>query len=112
MAEHIARLKGDLTLCGKNWLKKFKKRNLTIQVAIRRRIDAKRVNQAADKEVISAFFELVRKISEEKTIKLENMWNFDEYGTAIGASENTTVLAETARVIRGGTHVKIAENRE
>ena len=58
MAEHIARLKGDLTSCGKNWLKKFKKRNPTIQVAIERRIDAKRVNQAADKEVISAFFEL------------------------------------------------------
>jgi hypothetical protein len=54
----------------------------------------------------------LKKIHDEKSIKLENIWNFDEHGTAMGASTNTTVLAETARVNRGSTHVKIAENRE
>ena len=92
MAEHIARLKGDLTPCGWNWLKKFKRRNPAVQPAIGRRINAKRVNQAADKEEIRKFFELVRIISDQYFIKSENIWNFDEHGTATRASENTKVL--------------------
>ena len=56
MAEHVACLKEDFQPCGKNWLKKFKKRNLSVRPAIGRRIDTKRMYQAANGEEIQKFF--------------------------------------------------------
>jgi hypothetical protein len=68
--------------------------------AIGRKIDSRRITQAANKDEIQAFFDLFHSVKQELGVRDENCWNFDEHGTSMGANTNQKVMADAARVMR------------
>jgi hypothetical protein len=63
---------------------------------IGRRIEAKRIQHTTYAE-ISAFFDRFQRTIAEHDIRLEDIWNMDEHGIALGVCTNSRVLASSSK---------------
>jgi len=63
---------------------------------IGRRIEAKRIQHTTYTE-ISAFFDRFQRTIAEHDIRLEDIWNMDEHGIALGVCTNSRVLASSSK---------------
>lgn len=111
MAALICAASGDTDYIGHNWIYNFAQRNPTVKPLIGRKIDIARVRCGGSGE-ISAYFTLLKDVIAKYKIKTCNIYNMDEHGTNLGASQHTKVMGEAEKAVRGVTHKKTPENRE
>jgi hypothetical protein len=108
MASRILRMNGDDNPIGKAWISSFKRRNPRVASMIGRRIEAPRA-EAATSDQIRAFLELFERTRIRLNIRLEDIYNMDETGIALGICTNTRVLGDARRK---KAYIKSPENRE
>jgi hypothetical protein len=108
MAARILRAEGDLEPVGKGWVTRFIKRNPNVKSVVGKRIDHARVD-GATVERLQAHFDNVIAVQRQFNIKTANIYNMDETGTSLGASENSIVLASAHKKT---ARVKAPTNRE
>jgi len=101
MATRCLAQNGDFQPLGKKWVDGFRRRNPEVTTLIGKRIDSARI-EGAIPEKMTAYFERLKRVTDDLKIQTCNTYNMDETGTAIGASANTAVLGssvkKTARV--------------
>ncbi|KAK1912943.1 hypothetical protein P3342_004879 [Pyrenophora teres f. teres] len=83
MATRILRLSNDHDPLGQRWLQSFIARQPRVSSIIGRSIEVARAD-AASPAVIRAFLELFERTRIELNIKLDDIWNMDETGVALG----------------------------
>jgi hypothetical protein len=83
MAKEILRTKGDIQLTGKNWPAQFLKRHPALKSVFISPQDRNR-QLSEDPNIISHWFELYYDTVTTHNIKLEDIYNIDEKGAAIG----------------------------
>jgi hypothetical protein len=76
-------MNGDENLIGKAWISGFKRRNPRVASMIGRRIEAPRA-EAATSDEIRAFLELFERTRIRLGIRVEDIYNMDETGIALG----------------------------
>lgn len=108
MANRILRMNGDLDPIGKAWLSQFVRRNPRVHSVVGRRIEAPRA-EVATPEQVRAFLELFERTRKQLNIRLEDIYNMDETGIALGICTNTRVLADARKK---KAYIKSPENRE
>jgi hypothetical protein len=104
----ICRVSGGPTRLGRHWIYRFIRRHPEIATKIGRKIDHQRV-QAVTPDVVQAFFTQIETAVSDYGVKVRNIWNMDETGTALGVCTNQTVLGSTSTK---STYVQRPENRE
>jgi len=92
MAVQMLRHNGDHKPLGKRWISSFTTRHPRVASMIGRRIEAARIQHTTCVE-IRAFFDRFQRTISEHDIQLEDIWNMDEHGIALGVCVNTRVLA-------------------
>jgi hypothetical protein len=101
-------MNGDKNTLGQLWISHFIKRNPRVTSVIGRKIEASRA-EAATPEQVRAFLELFEATRIRLNIQMEDIWNMDETGIALGVCTNTQVLASSKKK---KAYVKTPENRE
>jgi hypothetical protein len=104
----ICRVSGGSTRLGRHWIYRFIHRHPEIATKIGRKIDHERV-QAVTPDIVQAFFTQVAATVSNYQVKVRNIWNMDETGTALGVCTNQTVLGSAST---RSTYVQRPENRE
>jgi hypothetical protein len=92
MAVRILHHNGDHKPLGKRWILSFTTRHPRVASMIGRRIEAARIQHTTHAE-IHAFFDRFKRTIEEHNVQLEDVWNMDEHGLALGVCTNSRVLA-------------------
>jgi Tc5 transposase DNA-binding domain/helix-turn-helix, Psq domain len=82
---------GGPPFTGSHWVQRFVQRHPIIHIKVRRAIDHLRVKATAP-EGLQTWFELFNQIKRAGNIKLENIWNIDETGLALGLCKNQMVI--------------------
>jgi hypothetical protein len=108
MAVRVLRMNGDTNPLGKKWLKGFIGRNPRVASVIGRKIEAVRV-EGTTQEALQEFFTRFEEVQKKFRILLENTWNMDEHGIALGMCVNSQVLASSHKK---RTYTKSPEDRE
>jgi hypothetical protein len=108
MASRILRMNGDSTPLGKRWITKFLQRNPRVASIVGRRIEASRVDSTSQ-EALLGFFTRFEEAQKQFNVLLENTWNMDEHGIALGVCTNSKVLASSTKK---KTYKKSPEDRE
>jgi len=93
---------------GKRWIRSFLKRNPRVSSVVGRKIEASRIENTTP-EQLQGFFDHYDQTRMRYTIRLEDTWNMDEVGIALGICSNTRVLSGTKK---GRTYVKRPKERE
>jgi hypothetical protein len=96
MANRILRMNGDHRPVGKHWMAAFLKRNPRVASIVGRKIEAARAEGATPVQ-IRAFLELFERVRVRLGIQVEDTWNMDETGKALGVCANTRVLASSQK---------------
>lgn len=98
MAEEIAHQRYQLSKApplqqsfGKHWLERFRARHTEIQGVWTRQIESARYN-ATNVEVLKTWFDAVTELCIEHQYELQHIYNMDESGFAIGASQSSRAL--------------------
>lgn len=76
----------EYTPIGRDWVPRFLRRHPELACVVTRKIDASRI-KAATPEAIAQFFEELKRVLQEYNIAIENIYNMDESGFAIGEIE-------------------------
>jgi hypothetical protein len=108
MANRILRMNGDPNPVGKLWLSHFLRRNPRVASVVGKKIEAQRA-EAATPEQVRAFLELFERTRQRLNIPMEDVYNMDETGIALGVCTNTRVLASSSKK---KAYIKSPENRE
>jgi hypothetical protein len=108
MATRILRLGNDHDPLGQRWLQSFMARQPRVSSIIGRSIEVARAD-AASPAIVRAFLELFERTRIELNIKLDDIWNMDETGIALGVCTNTRVIA---RASKRKAYIKAPGNRE
>jgi hypothetical protein len=108
MANRILRMNGDPTPVGRHWVSSFLRRNPRVGSILARKLDAARA-QASTAEQIRAFLERFEATRIELGIRMEDIYNMDETGLALGVCTNTRVLASSSK---RKAYIKTPENHE
>lgn len=108
MAAQILRMNGDLDSLGRRWIYHFMERNPLVASVIGRKLQAERA-EAATPEQVQAFYDLFERVRKRFSIRVEDTWNIDETGVALGVCANTRVLASSRK---NKAYVKSPEDRE
>jgi hypothetical protein len=81
-------------------MESFRRRNLEVTTLIGKRINSARVEGATPK-LMTAHSKRVKSAMAEHNIQVNNIYNMNETGTALGASANTVVLgSSTKKIVR------------
>ena len=96
MATRILRLGNDHDPLGQRWLQSFMARQPRVSSIIGRSIEVARAD-AASPAIVRAFLELFERTRIELNIKLDDIWNMDETGIALGVCTNTRVIARASK---------------
>jgi hypothetical protein len=96
MAMRILHMNGDYRPLGKMWVPHFISRNPRISSMVGRSIESSRTT-AANYDTIQAFLQLFERTRVELGIQLEDIWNMDETGVALGVCTNSQVLASSKK---------------
>lgn len=78
----------------KDWISRFLRRHPELSCVVTRKIDTTRVKEATP-EAISKFFEELKRVLEKYDITIENIYNMDESGFAIGKIEASKYIINT-----------------
>ena len=108
MASRILQMNGDPKPLGQRWLLHFINRNPRVASVIGRKLEASRA-EAATPQQIRAFIELFERVRIQLGIPVEDNWNMDETGLALGVCVNSRVLANSQKK---KAYIKSPENRE
>jgi len=108
MAIRVLRSNGDTRRLGKDWIQKFIRRNPRVASVIGRRIDASRID-GTSQEALQDFYTLFKATETRYHILVDNIWNMDEHGTALGVCTNTRVLSSSKKK---RSYQKSPQNRE
>jgi hypothetical protein len=108
MAARVLRMNGDIRPLGRKWLRKFLDRNPRVASVVGRKIEAVRV-EGTSQEALQEFFRRFEEVQTKFNILLENTWNMDEHGIALGMCVNSQVLASSKKK---RTYTKSPEDRE
>ena len=73
-----------------------------------RPIESARINRAQP-EQIQEFYNLVKRVQRKANIRVENSWNIDESGIALGACINLIAIGDASKK---NTFVQLPNNRE
>jgi hypothetical protein len=84
----------EYTPIEKDFIPRFLRRHSELSCVITRKIDASRVKEATP-EAISKFFDELKRVVEEYDITIENIYNMDESGFAIGEIEASKCIINT-----------------
>ena len=104
MAEHIrnrrdANVNGDSTEhasyppLGQQWVQRFLLRHPQLKSVVGARIEASRLNSSS-KDVFNRWFDAFKKVKAENNIEVENIYNMDETGTALGTVKASRVIID------------------
>jgi hypothetical protein len=96
MATRILRMNGDHDPLGQLWITHFLTRQPRVASIVGRSIEAARA-EAATPELIRAFIELFERTRVELNIRMEDIWNMDETGIALGVCTNSQVIASSRK---------------
>jgi 4-hydroxybenzoate polyprenyltransferase len=88
--------RGDENPLGKNWITGFKRRNPQVQTMMGTRIENARFD-CATPEAINQFYNTLQHTKTTHKVIDANIWNMDECGTAIRASTNSRVMADSRK---------------
>jgi hypothetical protein len=108
MATRILHMNGDDAPLGQQWVPHFLQRNPRVHSIVGRSIEAVRA-EAANHETINAFFTLFNDTCCRLGIQLDDVYNMDETGVALGVCNNSQVLASAHK---SKAYVKVPDNRE
>jgi hypothetical protein len=108
LAEQISTRSGGPTTVGQNWVSRFVKRHLDIQSKQGRKIDTRRIENTTP-EALTDWFTLLKGVQDSYNVKLENIWNMDETGIALGVCKNQYVIGKAST---STTYIKSPESRE
>ena len=108
MATRILRLGGDHEPLGQRWILSFLARQPRVASIVGRSIDTPRAEAASPAQIL-AFLELFHRTRIELNIRVEDIWNMDETGIALGVCTNSRVIA---RAGKRKAYVKTPGNRE
>ena len=108
MANRILRMDGDTNPIGRNWIPSFLQRNPRVASIVGRKIEAARADSATPAQV-RAFLELFDRTRRILNIQMEDIYNVDETGIALGVCTNSRVLASSKKK---KAYIKSPENRE
>lgn len=108
MATRVLRSNGDTRRLGKDWIQKFIRRNPRVASVIGRRIDASRID-GTSQEALQDFYTLFKATETRYHILVDNIWNMDEHGIALGVCTNTRVLSSSKKK---RSYQKSPQNRE
>jgi hypothetical protein len=108
MATRILKLGGDHEPLGQRWISSFLTRQPRVASIVGRSIEASRA-EAATPDQILAFLELFHRTRIELNIRVEDIWNMDETGIALGVCTNSQVIA---RAGKRKAYVKTPGDRE
>jgi hypothetical protein len=89
-------MNGDHEPLGQLWISNFLSRQPRVASIIGRSIEAPRA-EAASPAKIRAFLELFERTRIELNIRLEDIWNMDETGIALGVCTNSLVIASSTK---------------
>ena len=99
---------GGPSRLGANWVPRFLERHPSLKTKIGKRIDAARVNNA-NAEDLKRWYDRLHALKSRLKVTLDNLYNCDETGIALGVCVNTRVIGDAAtRSVR----VKRPGNRE
>jgi hypothetical protein len=101
-------MNGDQNPVGKLWVSHFLHRNPRVASVVGRKIEAQRA-EAATPEQVRAFLERFEATRRRLNIPMEDVYNMDETGVALGVCTNTRVLASSSKK---KAYIKSPENRE
>jgi hypothetical protein len=108
MATRILRLSGDNVPLGKRWISSFLTRHPQVASIVGRPIEALRAEAATPAQIL-AFLELFQRTRIELNIQVEDIWNIDKTGIALGVCTNSQVIA---RAGKQKAYVKTLGDRE
>lgn len=108
MATRVLRLGGDYEPLGQRWISSFLTRQPRVASIVGRSIDTLRAEAASPAQVL-AFLELFHRTRIELNIRVEDIWNMDETGIALGVCTNSQVFA---RAGKRKAYVKTLGDRE
>jgi hypothetical protein len=108
MATRILQVNGDHDPLGVHWISSFLSRQPQVSSIVGRSIEAARAESASPAQIL-AFLELFERTRIALNIKVEDIWNMDETGIALGVCTNTQVIA---RAGKRKAYVKSPGNRE
>ena len=96
-AQEILRQSGNPTaVLGKNWIDRFMKRHLSLQVKVPDRLDKPR-KLATTAAILDRHMMLYKAAVKEHNIQKENIWNMDEKGFMLGAVSKIKVICKRAK---------------
>jgi hypothetical protein len=101
-------MNGDHQPLGKLWVSHFLKRNPRVASIVGRKIEVARAAAATPAQVL-AFLELFERTRQRLNIQMEDIYNMDETGVALGVCTNTQVLASSSKK---KAYVQSPEDRE
>lgn len=96
MAGRILVMNGDSAPLGKMWLKSFLSRQPRVASIVGRRLESVRA-EAAKPALIRDFYQRFERIRLEHNVRLEDIYNVDETGLALGVCNNHQVLASSKK---------------
>jgi hypothetical protein len=88
MATRILKINGDHDRLGQRWISSFLTRQPRVSSIVGRLIEASRA-EAASPAQIRAFLELFNRTWIALNIRVEDKWNIDETGIALGVCTNS-----------------------
>ncbi|KAI1507209.1 DDE-1 multi-domain protein [Pyrenophora tritici-repentis] len=96
MATRILRLGGDHEPLGQRWISSFLARQPRVASIVGRSIDTLRAEAASPAQIL-AFLELFYRTRIELNIRVEDIWNMNETGIALGVCTNSQVVARAGK---------------
>jgi DDE superfamily endonuclease/Tc5 transposase DNA-binding domain len=78
---------------GKQWVHRFLLRHPQLKSVVGARIEASRLNSST-KEVFTRWFDAFKKVKMDNKIDVENIYNMDETGTALGTVQASRVIID------------------
>jgi hypothetical protein len=96
MATRILILGGDHQPLGQRWISSFLTRQPRVSSIVGRSIDTLRAEAATPAQIL-AFLELFHRTRIELNIRVEDIWNMDETGIALGVCTNSQVIARAGK---------------
>jgi DDE superfamily endonuclease/Tc5 transposase DNA-binding domain len=108
MAGQISRFSGGPATVGNKWLSRFFTRHPNIHSKLGKNIDALRI-QSTSLTDLRAWFSLFRRVLTENKVAIEDVWNMDESGLAIGCCTHQKVIGSSSS---SRTYKKAPQNRE
>jgi hypothetical protein len=107
MASCVLRSNGDSRPLGKRWIRSFIQRNPRIASVVGKKIEPSRI-ESTTPEQLQGFFDRYDRVRRQYDIMLDDTWNMDEVGTALGICSNTRVLSGKKKA---RTYVKKAKDK-